>query len=235
MKPEKFENSIKQALGEREIKPSAAAWEKLEQRLDNKKKKRPYLAWIASAAAVAAVFFVLGTYFSASTALEQPKMVEQEPAAPVLQEKTFEPEVIQLASEVHEDVVEEKKASAERPVKNAILEAPVSGGSEETALASETPSEANQFEVQEKETAVAETVLKDTSEENHYTNSDAEAEALLLMATAQLEPKSSFIVNSNDLLNQVEYELDQSFRQKVFEVVKEGLSKAKTAVANRDF
>ncbi|WP_029037198.1 hypothetical protein [Salinimicrobium xinjiangense] len=236
MEPEKFENNVKKVLREREIQPSAAGWNKLEQRLEKKREKRPYFAWIASAAAIAAIFFVLGTFFDAPIASEEPQLVEQEPAQPVLEEKNAEPEVIQIAaSEEKEELKEEKKPSAERSVKNAIFETPVPEASEaEEQIAAQILSEAPAVKEPEENLHLAEHQPEFASQDSAY-NSDLEVEALLLLATAELKPDSNFTVNSGDLLHQVEYELDQSFRQKVFEVVKEGFSKAKTAVANRDF
>lgn len=238
MRPGKFENKVKKLLGEREIKPSAQSWERLEQRLEKKgEKRRPFLLWITSAAAIAAIFFVLGTYFNPSIPLEEPQMVEQEPEQPVLEEKISEPEIIQIAaSEEEEDLEEEQKSSAEKPVKNTIFGAPVEKTSEkEMLLASEMPSEAPEEVKPEREVRLAGNKLKINTHKNPSVVTDNEVEALLLLATAELKSDPTFTVNSKDLLNQVEYELEQSFRQKVFEVVKEGLSKAKTAVANRDF
>ena len=235
MEPEKFENNVKKVLGEREIQPSAASWEKLEQRLKPGREKRPYLLWMTSAAAIAAIFFVLGSYFNSPVASEEPQLVEQAPEEPVLEEKTSEPEVIQVAASEEEETSEvEEKPSAERDVKNVIFEAPVKRSSEaETAIAVENVSEVIQEPsenieiISQPETAIAQ---EDTAPEN----TDLEVEALLLLATAELKADSTYTVNSGNLLHQVEYELDQSFREKVFEVVKDGLKKAKTAVATRD-
>ncbi|MGI0106793.1 hypothetical protein [Salinimicrobium sp. WS361] len=237
MEPEKFENKIKKVLREREIQPSAAGWEKLEQRLEQGRKKPTYLLWITAVAAVAALFFVLGTFFDSPFTSEEPQVVEENPAPPVLQEKTSEPEVIHIAaSEENEKVEEEEKPSAERPVKNAIFEAPVARVSEaENLVASGSFSEATEEKKPLKEIQSAEVYGEIAVNENRAAVSDNEVEALLLLATAELKSDTTFTVNSKDLLYQVEYELEQSFRQKVFEMVKEGISRAKTAVANRDF
>jgi len=42
-------------------------------------------------------------------------------------------------------------------------------------------------------------------------------------------------IDPQDLLLDVEFELDNSFRDKIFDMLKEGYSKAKTAVANRNY
>lgn len=233
MEPEKFENNVKKLLGEREIPPSANSWEKLERRLEQRKKNRPYLLWMSSAAAIAAIFFVLGTYFNAPIASEEPQLVEQTPEEPILKEKTSEPEVIQMAaSEEKEQQKEEKQPSAERGVKKAIFEAPVPKPSAEIAEVSKAASEAPEA-VTEKFPGLLEEIQKElAAQEIPQEVSEHEIEALLLLATAELEAVPVYSVNPDELLDQVEYELDQSFRQKVFEVVKEGLLKAKTAVAS---
>src|SRR6056297_1940208 len=130
MGSEKFENKVKTLLEEREIKPSSQSWDRLEQRLERKKKvRKPYLLWISSAAAVAVIFFTLGTYFNAPVASEGPQVVEQTSEEPIFEEKIQEPEVIQLAaSEIEgeqKDPETEKKSSAEKPSENAIFETPV--------------------------------------------------------------------------------------------------------------
>ncbi|MCY2686079.1 hypothetical protein [Salinimicrobium sp. TH3] len=246
MESEKFENRIKILLEEREIKPSPQSWDRLEQRLDKKKKvRKPYLLWISSAAAVAIIFFSLGTYINAPVASEGPQVVEQTLQDPILEEKIQEPEVIQLATLEGEgeqgegdqkDPETEKKSSAEKPSKNVIFETPVGDASEEESLlASENTSETIEVVNPENELLLAENKEESSEPEIPYEVSDTEVEALLLLASAELESDPVFTVDSGDLLHQVEYELDQSFREKVFEVVKEGLSRAKTAVANRDF
>ncbi|MCC8360096.1 hypothetical protein [Salinimicrobium sediminilitoris] len=241
MGSEKFENKIKTLLEEREIEPSSQSWGRLEQRLEKKKKlRKPYLLWISSAAAVAVIFFTLGTYFNAPVASEGSQVVEQTSEEPFLEGKTQEPEVIQLATsegkEEQKDPETEKKSSAKKPSKNVIFEPPVGDASEEESLlASEISSEAIEVVKPENELLLAENKEIISEPQIPSEVSDTEVEALLLLASAELKSDPVFTVNSGDLLHQVEYELDQSFREKVFEVVKEGLSRAKTAVANRDF
>jgi len=237
MEPEKFENRVKGLLEEREIKPSAGSWEHLEQRLENKSKTRSYLLWMTSAAAIAAIFFVLGSHFNNPVASEEPQIVEQEPAQPFLEEKTTKPEVIQLAaSEEKEAIKAEQKPSAEKPCKNVIFEAPVEKASEEeNELATEVSSEVPEAVIPDREILPTEKSSAIAGQKVPSKVTDTEIEALLLLATAELKSDPAFTVDAKDLLHQVEYELDLSFRQKIFEVVKEGISKAKTAVANRDF
>jgi hypothetical protein len=142
--------------------------------------------------------------------------------------------VIQIAASEEEKPEVEEKPSAEKGVKNIIFEAPVKRSSEaETAVAVEDPSEEIQEPLENIE-VISQSEIAIAHEDTKMENVDLEVEALLLLATAELKADSIYTVNSGDLLHQVEYELDQSFREKVFEVVKDGLKKAKTAVATRD-
>lgn len=238
MAPEKFENNVKKVLQEREIAPTAEAWDRLEQRLEQKKgASKPYFWWVSAAAAIAVVFFLLGSYFNTNIPSETPQIVEETPEMPILEEKTTEPEVLQVAAQEVEEIQEE--TSAETPVKNDIFEPPVSEAPEEEILiASQDASGA--IETTEENIPLNELLVEDIKTEIAVQDfssevSDSEIEALLLLATAELKADRAPAVSADHLLHEVEYELEQSFRQKVFEVVKENLLKAKTAVANRDF
>lgn len=238
MEPKKFENDIKKVLQKREIKPSAEAWEQLEQRLQREKgTAKTHFWWVSGVAATAIVFFLLGSYFTSPITSETPQIVKETPETQVLQDKTAEPEVLPVATSEEEEIQEE--TSVETTSKNAIFEAPVSEASkEEIAVASQDPSE--EIIAIEEEASVERISLNDIktdiAAQNFSTEvSDHEIEALLLLATAELEANPAYTVSADDLLHEVEFELDRSFRQKVFEVVKDKLLKAKTAVANRDF
>lgn len=235
MEPEKFENKLKGLLEEREIKPSAGSWEQLEQRLEQREKgTNPYLVWLGATAAVAVIFFTLGTFYNSPVPVDTPQMVEEPVESQILEEKKTEPEILQIAAS--EEKSAEKKSLAEKPSKNAIFETPVGSTSEEESqLATEVSSEAPAAVIPESKALLAEKQSEIAEQKIPSKVSDTEIEALLLLATAELKSDPAFTVDAKDLLHQVEYELDQSFRQKVFEVVKEGISKAKTAVANRDF
>ena len=230
MEPVRFEEQIKEQLQKREIKPSAGSWEKLETRLEQGgKPPKPILWWVGIAAAIAGVFFFLGTLFDPGV---EPTIVEQ----PSEEIKIQEPVVIQkdevlIASEETEEEevskpvpLPEKGKSSKTEVAVAVQGKPVEDPISESA-------EPEIIQDQEVGEVVAEVKLTPVSDE--------EIDALLNAAMANLEQeRSSYAVqpvDAEELLQEVEYELDQSFRQKVFEVLKEGFSKAKTAVANRNF
>lgn len=232
MKSVKFEERIKKQLQKREIQPSAEAWEKLEVRLEQGgRPKQAQIWWLGVAAAIAGVFFFLGTFFKSPT---EPAVVEQNteqviPAESVLQsrkenrivsEETEKEEI--SAPEPLSENVEIRKTEKRVAVQEALMEKPVLESGEPELVPAP-----------QKEDAVAAVSPGKT------TVTDAEVDALLNSAMAELDQSQAVsgvqLVDAEDLLDEVEYELELNFRQKVFEVLKEGLSKAKTAVANRNY
>ena len=75
-------------------------------------------------------------------------------------------------------------------------------------------------------------------EEDKIAVTDAEVDSLLRNAQRELITNNQFTdqygVNAADLLAGVEEELDQSFRDQVFEKLKQGFVKVRTAVADRN-
>jgi len=69
---------------------------------------------------------------------------------------------------------------------------------------------------------------------------DIEVEQLLIRAAREIEKDRNYNfsvgkIDPEDLLRSVEVDMEHSFRDKVFDVLKEGYLKAKTAVANRNY
>lgn len=76
------------------------------------------------------------------------------------------------------------------------------------------------------------------SEGNSVT--DSEVDKLLAQAAKQIEKERDYNfsvgkINPEELLQSVEMDMEYSFREKIFDVLKEGYLKAKTAVANRNY
>ncbi|HSI69245.1 MAG TPA: hypothetical protein VK941_03365, partial [Gillisia sp.] len=69
---------------------------------------------------------------------------------------------------------------------------------------------------------------------------EAEVDSLLMMAAARISKERTVYlagetIDASSLLWDVEMEMEQSFREKVFDIMKEGYLKARTAVANRNY
>lgn len=240
MEPVKFEEQAKKQLQNREITPSEGSWERLEQRLDAQTdKKKVSFWWIGAAAAIAVVFFFLGSFFGDKAVVQQTPVVVETPSKDVQQK------VPQKEEHLITPQQEEKQLASEATPPKEIVPVEPRQKTPDQQQALAVTSERSEEEAPYKE-EVKNTFLEPremialTSEEkgNPSEVSDAEVEALLMLASAEIEADPAYAestVNAGRLLDEVEDELEQSFRDKVFEVLKDGLVKAKTAVANRNF
>lgn len=253
MELNKFEKNAREKLEGRRIKPSAKSWEKLDAKLDAEKNQTSQTPWKYIAAAVA-VLLIAGTFFYNPIISGDPQIVE-EPVNDIIEKPEVKQEFsqennTQIASEGNN---KEEEVSAEKEEENGLAE-----NNKTQAIEQTSP----EFPVSEKENIKEAIVLETISLEPPVSeekliqsklqeviaaaknNEISEDEVDVLLAEAVLEISKEqnspmFISNSevsaNALLAEVENEIYQSFKAKVFEVLKEGYLKAKTAVANRNY
>ena len=258
MAPINFEDNIKKELEKRTLEPSADAWEKLSHRLDNEGKasesKSHYYWWVGIAASIIGVVFVVSQWGNTgSINTEQPEVVVtpeiiQENTNPIVaeeevgiaeqeipvQDKNIETQVVKQVDYQFEDVSQTSTITSQV----AIIES------------SDLPLEKRSLVVDEKEELKPSETFEDEKiqdvvdqirglEENNTEVTSIEVDALLLKAQQeitlnQLINKNTGIVDADLLLQDVETEVDQSFRSKVFEALKESYNSVKTAVAQRN-
>ncbi|MGS2738971.1 hypothetical protein [Sinomicrobium sp. M5D2P17] len=237
---------IRQKLEERRMEPSADAWNKLEEKLEKASSPRragsstPY--WIAASVIM---MLSLGIWISR----EDSNSVQ--PDVPVITDAPIEKESPKEEKEIGVAVTEEKDAipleepePIESPDKkeNHRLNSPERKAipfpedkGREDALVSHKEEQGADFEDKKVEEVVSR--IMEIHEKRQVT--DEEIELLLTEAQREIDSQRIIIkqtgtVDAMALLEEVETELDQSFRNKVFEALKEGFVKVKTAVANRN-
>lgn len=253
MAPIKFEEHVRQQLDKREIRPSAESWDKLSSRLD-KAEKRPKGKWWLSVAAAVAILAIASLIFidqqneTATPIVESPSKIEESGSQ---KSENFE-EPVQVASEEQDHVQGQMVNEVESPLKNEAnsqyKEAELGAGE----IAQNSTSTKRIFiepisieppgtvtEKPEKfSDQINELLAKVTMQEKQSGDiSEAEINKLLGEAASKIsnsEKYSEANVNAEELLADVEFEMDQSFRQEVFEVLKEGLLKARTAIVTRN-
>ncbi|PIA81131.1 hypothetical protein BFR04_15655 [Gaetbulibacter sp. 4G1] len=253
MAPIKFEENIKEKLDKRTIKPSADAWDRLSKRLESREEKRSNKTfwWLGIAASIIGVLLV-GSQFFKSKPIDQitpkivvtPEVVKQDDNTKIVTENIEE---LKRAKE-ETKFNEEKKTSQ---IKNEAIIIQQNLIKENIAIAKEkdTPKLKNKplqseekiannltFEDQKVKDLVAQ--IKKLKDSNLVVN-DQVIDALLAEAQKeitleQLYNDSTGIVDANLLLQDVEEELDQSFRNKVLEALKSSYNSVKTAVAQRN-
>lgn len=247
MAPIKFEEDIREKLENRSVKPSENAWSKLSNRLDEQqepKNNKPYW-WLGLAASIIGVLLVASQFFNSKTHVEDlPELVE---TPEVIKQDSTRVIVKDVNKRLNE--LDEKKHVIKETSKAFIgvkkTDEAVAVSKREKAVDTEEhinkkPSsilkEKLSFEEQKIQDVVAQVqVLK----EAQTVVTDADFDALLLQAQQEIRlnkflNETTKMVDASALLQSVEYELDQSFREKVFKAIKASYNSVKTSVAQRN-
>lgn len=240
MAPIKFEDSIKEKLEKRMLEPSTEAWNRLSEKLETnteRSSKKTYV-WIGIAASLVGIFLMTYTFFKTSEVSNQnPVLVDTE---------TQEIETLQSGK-----VNQEEQVFMEQPHMEVV------GTLENVTKTNETKNESITYSV--KTTQVAQTespkasqkILKNTLHEplsreteiaqteikEHPIKTETDVDALLKEAQQKLKhttTEKDYAIDAKALLQDVEADLDESFRAKVFETLITGYKKVKTAVAQRN-
>lgn len=229
-----FETQVKKQLSERELKPTDKSWEQLRSKLDktDRKRKKPYY-WMAVAASFAIGVFLMSVLFSdqpttqivvenkENTADETPQLIPK---------TTPENAVVEVAAEQpqkeNQFKTEKTKQTAHTTTKNELRQAPdVANNTSEILVEKEMLNQ-----------VIADVMQQ---QEDNTSLTDAEVDALLAEATDKIVREKQFKhpddnISATALLEDVEMELEQSFREKVFDVLKNSYLKTKEAVASRN-
>ena len=260
METEKFEDKIKRQLRDREIAPSAGSWDKLSAKLDKtQEKKKPFALWMGIAASIIGGILILSLVFNNSISSNSPEIVDtpkeeiEVKENPVdTSEEIFNPTKKEVQQIVTSEVEEVRKEAITPIIRRNVNQEKYSAQNNREAIAVMDNSDL----IKDKTIIAPSIVSRDkmlelklndalsnviANVEKGQTVTDAEVNKLLSEAAAKISQqryKSDFAVgkvNPQDLLQDVEFEMDSSFRDKIFEMLKEGYSKAKTAVANRNY
>lgn len=237
MAPSNWDNHIKENLEKRQLQPSPGAWSKLQSRLESEEKKTSNKTfwWLGLAASIVGIVFISTLFFNKN---EQPKNNVVEMPKPVIETEnnTKQPEVI---SEQGIEIVDQTK---EQPKQNQqIPSAKIQDQKQlvETAnIELEKPKQdiIKTFEDEKLKEVVAQ--IQDLKNANDVVTED-EIDALLKEAEKaifkeKIKQANTQTVDADALLQDVEADLQQSFRDRVFEALKSSYETVKTAVADRN-
>lgn len=262
MAPVDFEKQMREKLQERELTPNPETWSKLEQQLTLQEKPTKTLIrpWAVAAAVIAIV--LLSVWWLRPTAEVATPLVtnpEVQTELPEREEAVIEVSDTEVASEENatdniekqpstpseaiavtntqkENTSEEilTKKSVENLSKENIFLA--ENTMKETPLLQENIQQAISFEEQKVNEVVAQVQLL---QQQNNSVSNAEIEALLEVAQQEIKQQrlfkeGTFKVDATALLQEVEFELERNFREKVFDALGKGFEKIRTAVAERN-
>ncbi len=231
---------------------------------DQKKNKSPFYWWFGIAASIAAIVFVSIMYFnndvSESNAL--PEIVEEEISnnpseknieiltVPQEEHKVVVKEVesknevksIETPTIDHKNIVKKKSQFKPLNIKELKPEEAIASKPSEATKAIKEEKRLNEpvkksLEMIQVDKVVAQ--INAIKNQNNNTVSDHQIDSLLKVAHKELLKERIFkegtnVVDADALLQDVEEDLGQSFRSKVFEALKSGYNTVKTAVAERN-
>lgn len=246
MERNKFEKHIREQLQNRKIRPSAGAWEKVSHQLEAEAKPKTNRFFRAGiAAGFIGLLMVTTWYFNGM----QPKSL---------------PEMESVSTQEKKIDAQDRKSSAAKEIENGKVKevlvnsenkAPllINMGQAKATLPSSTEDiePVGNIGLRESEVRVVEKVdpieikvadvlaqIEVIEREQSIVMTDAEVDSLLLNAQSELMAERMFPKTNNvdpkTLLTTVEEELDQSFRDQIFEKLKIGFEKVRTAVAQRN-
>jgi len=243
----KLEEQIKDRLNNREIIPSDRAWEQLSAELEGRGKSKRGFLWIAVAAVLIGLLVGSTAYFNTvrSTGIPETKIAEI-PSS----ETRGEPDSAIIKEPTVTDAVGSKKDNRDLRVKSemeygAVVALDSAIGKTKSGLVAldkemKIPEGEKMVSAQEVINNKIEEVIAQVAllEQTNTDLSDAEVDSLLRQAQRELFTNKIFrddhSVDAMALLADVEGELDRSFREQLFELLKEGYFRARTAVAARN-
>lgn len=241
---DKLEEHIAKKLREREIKPSEAAWEKLEAQLGPAPSRKNKMYYWYAAAVFVGVLLVSAIYLRSGDAPQPAKVEVVE--SPTSQGQDGNEGKNDARSQQTGQKALVETIQKEEPIENNDLtiieleEAPES----ETALVqtkdvaevNNDPLGAEKIVIERKlEEVMAQVALLESQNEQV---TEAEVDSLLRSAQREILAEKALSqngpVDAMALLTEVEDELNQSFRDQIFDALKEGYFKLRTAVADRN-
>ncbi len=245
MEPDKFEKHIKDQLSNREINPSENAWKSISGQLQNPESpKSNRRFWYGVAAVFIGILIISTLYLNRSDeVIESGIQIVETPndttGIPKRENKVVE-----------QNVTEDKVTFFNKPFpvesERAMVkvETTINSNSQFTAL-DQSKGQVVEDKVVRSQTEklinakIAEIVAQvDLIENGNLSISNAEVDSLLRKAQNELVTDKIFNregqVDAMALLNEVEGELDKSFREQIFESLKTGFLKVRTAVADRN-
>ncbi len=249
----KLEDNIREKLEAREIKPSTDAWKKLEAKLDAEQPKKKAVLWYYVAASFVGFLILASVFFSRNNADMNKEVVNETTEQKIIEKQ---PEIIPNDSKLQEIASEEKslekvekkqnansnsvkvlpqkKSEIDKKIEKTEAIANVTKQAEEPLLKNTTQKEEDKLFNNKVDEVVA-SVKK--LQQNNTEITATEVEALLDNARRDIQTQRILDnpkVDATALLQDVEWELEKSFRDKVFDALGEGFQKVRTAVSERN-
>ncbi len=263
MAPIKFEDNLKEKLEQRKLQPSKNAWEKLSNKLETNKVKKDNKTfwWFSIAASFAGILIVASVFFNKrdDNSIEQNIVDVEDTKIPNKSDSNISNEISkEVVLDKPKDKKETLKTNKNTSNKASELKTLMHQKQQElikeeednngtmAQVKFENPNEIieNSSKAEAKlsfEDLKLQEVVSQVQElkKANSTVSDAEINALLDQAQRdialhKLYNESTKKVDANALLQDVEADLEQSFRDRAFKAIKSGYHYVKTTVTERN-
>ena len=237
MERNNFEQHIQKSLKDRTIQPSENAWNRIAADLPTKqtKKSKKYIWWYGIAASIA-IIFSLFLFNSENETIQTPDKVAEEEVKTLPEQLQQKTPVLENTSIATENIVTIASKKDNKPVqkKTSVLKKDIQQQNKNTEIASTTANTT----VDDKKVNQLIATLQDIQKDGN-TITDATIDSLLQKAQREIAmdrawQKANGEVDAMALLNEVEDELETSFKQRVFEAIEKGYFTIKSAVADND-
>lgn len=224
----KIEKDFSEKLSQREINPSANAWDRLDAMLTVAEEKNPKrnFGWMYIAASVVG-FLLIGTIFLGTTeelidSKRNDVVFENQNPKPETNNATeisAQPSEVIAAAQIEKDTNQPKAIQKVQSIRKTTNES-------QLAQNNINQNNTNQDQIINQKTDIKSTVAN-----------SLQADELLAVALSKSNSettKTSVKVNAKSLLSEVDGELNQTFRDKVINSVGKNYRNAKVAIANRN-
>ncbi|SHF95362.1 hypothetical protein [Flavobacterium johnsoniae] len=238
MEPNNFEKDFREKLNQRKIEPSEKAWDRLDAMLSvaEEKPKKKSKKWLYIAASVVG-FLLVGTFFfNQKEDIKTPKNVVIEENAE--KDSIIKPVINTIDSVKTETVIAEKsstetsKSVSHKKENNLNQPSNKVLKNQSNQIAESSIIIKNNQEKQS--TNNNQTVIAENQKKENIDQLLETAENKVLAENANKVKKNKVKINAADLLNQVDGELELSFREKVITKVNKNYQTVKVALANRN-
>ena len=256
MAPYKLEDNIREKLESRELKPSEKAWDKLQVKLDAEQPQKKTVLWYYVAASVIGILILSSVFYTNTIEVKDEIVTES------VDEKTIDNDlkIIPHSEDAQKYVSTQYNSVVNKPeenkgkeklqlnsnLKTSGPESPLSTGTkkseidkkiDKTKVLANTEKEKSLEE--ELIIAKVDEVIASVKQLQHKNNEVTITEVEDLLNKARREIQAQKILNApkvdaTALLQDVEWELEKSFRDKVFDALGEGFIKIRTAVIERN-
>lgn len=241
MEPNNFEKDFREKLNQRKIEPSDKAWDRLDAMLSVAEEKKTIALssrqagkkkWMYVAASIVG-FLLVGMFF-----FNQKKNTDVTPKdIIVVKEDAKKDSVVQPALDTNIAVEEAVAVSEEKAIKKSVQQEEHQESKSNKIITNKSNAIAESSIIiknnLEKQSINPQPLMAKNPEKETVDQLLGTAEKVIVAENA-VKPKSKVKINANDLLQQVDGELELSFREKVITKVNKNYQTVKVALANRN-